>query len=277
MTARVRAESEPPAPARNLLRSPFGKKGDRNSEFERDNSYWSGYDKSRTYASSDRARARQTVGGVGGKLTTHRGKALDTTKGRRTNVSTTGVLDGGQIFAMGPDGALMTDDAHRRETRTDKRFHHSSFLGGGDVAAAGEIRAVKGQVEAISDRSGHYRPQTQHTFEAVKQLGALGVRPEALDVHLSEKGRGTLGTQRISGTELYGYESQMQANGVLKPWEGGSGVTGVEKEIRRRHDEKDDVLAELRTKTKGRRRELDKAAAPEKPGRRKPGRRRQAP
>jgi hypothetical protein len=37
-------------------------------------------------------------------------------------------------------------------------FHHSSFLSGGDVIAAGTIHLHDGDIQRISNSSGHYQP-----------------------------------------------------------------------------------------------------------------------
>ena len=38
------------------------------------------------------------------------------------------------------------------------KFHHSSFLSGEKVAAAGEISINKGIIKVVNNRSGHYMP-----------------------------------------------------------------------------------------------------------------------
>ncbi len=38
------------------------------------------------------------------------------------------------------------------------KFHHSSFLAGEKVAAAGEIYIERGVIKTITDGSGHYKP-----------------------------------------------------------------------------------------------------------------------
>lgn len=54
-------------------------------------------------------------------------------------------------------------------------FHHSSFLGGGNVAAAGEIVADDGEVRAISNKSGHYHPGEGHLVQFIHQLRRDGI------------------------------------------------------------------------------------------------------
>jgi hypothetical protein len=47
------------------------------------------------------------------------------------------------------------------------KFHHSSFLAGGDVLFAGEWETdAAGKIQKISNRSGHYRPQLVHLLKA---------------------------------------------------------------------------------------------------------------
>ncbi|WP_119726298.1 hypothetical protein [Thermomonospora amylolytica] len=54
-------------------------------------------------------------------------------------------------------------------------FHHSSFLAGGPVAAAGELRVVNGRLGLISDRSGHYQPPPEFRDRVVEMLRQAGV------------------------------------------------------------------------------------------------------
>ena len=49
-------------------------------------------------------------------------------------------------------------------------FHHSSFLGGEPVAAAGEIKVVAGRLESISNNSGHYMPEPGYLIQLFLEL-----------------------------------------------------------------------------------------------------------
>lgn len=44
------------------------------------------------------------------------------------------------------------------KNRAYGEFHHSSFLSGKKVAAAGEIKIEKGIIKLVTDESGHYKP-----------------------------------------------------------------------------------------------------------------------
>jgi len=73
--------------------------------------------------------------------------------------------DGFAIYVMGQDGRFYST-SHKIGL-----FHHSSFLGGGAVAGAGEIKVVGGTIQYITNKSGHYWPgdreltQTLHALE----------------------------------------------------------------------------------------------------------------
>ena len=52
-----------------------------------------------------------------------------------------------------------------------KSFHHSSFFGSGRVQAAGVLSiSTEGNISAISNSSGHYKPTVQHLVYAVQLL-----------------------------------------------------------------------------------------------------------
>ena len=52
------------------------------------------------------------------------------------------------------------------------RFHHSSFLEGGDVIGAGEWIVEKGQLRKISANSGHYQPTVDMLHRSVLYMAA---------------------------------------------------------------------------------------------------------
>lgn len=89
------------------------------------------------------------------------------------------------IFAMSDYGDLMATDQSAEmaknmarvdagETKDWEYFHHSSFFEGDDVAAAGEIEAQEGLIKRITPNSGHYTPETRHTWNAVNELALDG-------------------------------------------------------------------------------------------------------
>lgn len=100
-----------------------------------------------------------------GKLYTADGKPFDTSSG----VSAWGG-PGRAVFAMDEHGNIYASNYHARGL-----FHHSSFLAGGNVAAAGELEVIDGVLQLLTDRSGHYRPARGHTMQAINQLRSLGI------------------------------------------------------------------------------------------------------
>lgn len=90
---------------------------------------------------------------------------------------------GRAIFVMDEYGRIYASPYHLLG-----EFHHSSFLAGGAVAAAGEISAVQGQVQLISDHSTHYRPARRFTHQAVDSLLRQGISfdEQAVEYHYPE-------------------------------------------------------------------------------------------
>ena len=75
---------------------------------------------------------------------------------------------GWAIYVMAPDGKIY---AH---THKISRFHHSSFLAGGDVAGAGEIKVNNGRLTGITNKSGHYRPGPEYLVQVLKEFRERG-------------------------------------------------------------------------------------------------------
>src|SRR6185437_14900388 len=77
--------------------------------------------------------------------------------------------DGFAIYVMGQDGRFYST-SHKIGL-----FHHSSFMGGGAVAGAGEIKVTGGTVQYITNKSGHYTPGDRELTQTLHALqGASG-------------------------------------------------------------------------------------------------------
>ena len=66
-----------------------------------------------------------------------------------------------------------------------KTFHHSSFVAGKPVAAAGTITVCDGRLRAISNESGHYMPPPSTltcAMERLAELGVAGLQSVQLDI-----------------------------------------------------------------------------------------------
>jgi hypothetical protein len=107
-----------------------------------------------------------------GLLYTANGQLFDTRGGQT-------VWSGGgrAIFVMDQHGNLYASLGH-----SAGRFHHSSFLAGAPVAAAGELVVIDGVLQLLTDSSGHYRPERGHTLQAIDHLRRLGIPLSAAQV-----------------------------------------------------------------------------------------------
>ena len=76
-------------------------------------------------------------------------------------------------------------------------LHHSSFLAGESVLAAGKLMTSNGKVIFISNNSGHYRPPAQYLLQAIRHFHDLGVLSPDAVIECRHHGK------LISKTELY--------------------------------------------------------------------------
>jgi len=72
-----------------------------------------------------------------------------------SELETTQAGRGFAICAFVKDGEEGDFLAH---SHTLRRFHHSSFFAGEPVHFAGEIKVIKGRLEVLTHKSGHYKP-----------------------------------------------------------------------------------------------------------------------
>jgi hypothetical protein len=79
------------------------------------------------------------------------------------------------IYVMDGNGHLYASE-HRLGI-----FHHSSFLAGGDVAGAGEIKVERGVVKSVTNKSGHYTPTSEEMVQVFEELEARGVNLAAVE------------------------------------------------------------------------------------------------
>lgn len=77
--------------------------------------------------------------------------------------------EGWAIFVMSP-----TRNIYSASHKVGK-FHHSSFLAGGPVLAAGEWAVNNGKVVAITAKSGHYKPDEKMFYQMLLKLRRRGV------------------------------------------------------------------------------------------------------
>ncbi len=76
---------------------------------------------------------------------------------------------GSGIFVLSPEPRLYAGE------QVEGQFHHSSFLSGAPVLAAGEIKARNGELLEVSNSSGHYKPDMFRHYNMLLFLDQAGV------------------------------------------------------------------------------------------------------
>jgi hypothetical protein len=72
--------------------------------------------------------------------------------------------DGTAMYVMDNTGSIFAG------SQKVGRFHHSSFMAGGPVAAAGEMSLNNGTLKYINTFSGHYLPTPDHLTQVLQEL-----------------------------------------------------------------------------------------------------------
>ena len=80
------------------------------------------------------------------------------------------------IYVMSPDGTLYIGDKKK------ERFHHSSFLSGSAVIAAGSVCVEEGVLKELTPHSGHYRPSDDDFARCVQSFKDAGVPMEEVKI-----------------------------------------------------------------------------------------------
>jgi hypothetical protein len=145
------------------------------------------------YDKTPEAQARTQIKISGGKLKRNDDRDVDT----RDSVTFQKGL-GWEIFVIGPGG-----DIHMASHKIGK-YHHSSLLAAGSVAAAGMMRVSSGNLQELNNHSGHYAPQEEHIRQVVR--------------HLQKNNVPLNFTLEIAGKGKYNAEQYMKSSG-----EGGEG------------------------------------------------------
>ncbi len=100
-----------------------------------------------------------------GKLYRSDGSPFDT-----TSAATHHSGGGRAMYVMDGEGNIYASNI-----QTVGELHHSSFLGGANVAGAGEIKVENGVLKVISRKSGHYIPEDVHQQQVLNVLGLRGM------------------------------------------------------------------------------------------------------
>ena len=95
-----------------------------------------------------------------GLLVDYKGKIIDTRNGQTIKGGV-----GSGIFVMSPSGRIFLS-----QRQAVGKFHHSSFLKGKPVAAAGEISVIDGKIIMMNNSSGHYHPSPLSVDQVIIEL-----------------------------------------------------------------------------------------------------------
>ncbi len=68
-------------------------------------------------------------------------------------------------------------------------FHHSSFLAGRPVLAAGEMQVANGVLKVLTAKSGHYQPSMEQFVNGLKTLKRAGISLDRCEVEVYEGAR----------------------------------------------------------------------------------------
>lgn len=100
-----------------------------------------------------------------GKIYDSSGRPFDTTNAKSVHSGT-----GRAIYVMDEHGKIYASLEQKAG-----HFHHSSLAQGKPVAAAGELEVLEGELIAISDNSGHYKPDRIYSDQALMIFHERGV------------------------------------------------------------------------------------------------------
>jgi hypothetical protein len=114
---------------------------------------------------TDAERTSYKLHFIDGKIVDANGNLFDTSSGVSAHSG-----GGSAIFIMDGAGNFFASNTH-----AVGEFHHSSLASGNPVAAAGELRVEKGVLKGMTDKSGHYRPTTDMTDQAIEVLKSNGI------------------------------------------------------------------------------------------------------
>ncbi len=143
------------------------------------------------------------------------GKPLDTSKAQiDKSLDPASTLKGAFIFIMDENGEIYVADENLWNRVLN--FHHSSFLAGKPVAAAGEIAFSAGRVTNISNISGHYRPSEIYTYQVLLELKSQGMDVDHINIRFSDASYND-----IQGKDMLEYYREKNAKNTelsLKEW-----------------------------------------------------------
>ena len=137
------------------------------------NAKWQGKARSVTYYPDEETAAAD----YGYEIEGGRFVDLDTT-GVTSSAGWTGSKPERMIYTMDDQGDFrLADPRAEQAAHPGERVHHSTLVHGEAVSGSGEMKVRDGVVEAVSDKSGHYRPDFAMTQQVGQALDDQGSTP----------------------------------------------------------------------------------------------------
>jgi hypothetical protein len=122
------------------------------------------------------------------------------------------------IFVVSMEGAMY---AHKHEVGV---YHHSTFLSGSAVMAAGELCCERGVVKCVTGKSGHYVPSKENLAAFVRQFPMLPSKAVIIpDFSANPLPAYWMSEFRFSGSGAKGLK-RAQVDGALPGWAKNGGV-----------------------------------------------------
>lgn len=131
-------------------------------------------------------------------------------------------------FVIAPDGQVFAEnqaDMHQLidHTSVNATTHHSSFLSGAEVGGAGELKVdARGQLKEFTDRSGHYKPESEHTVDTLLELEGRGVDLDRVKFTRDRSTPGTTDNQVTGMANEFLQGANATENPVNNPWRGAA-------------------------------------------------------
>jgi hypothetical protein len=88
----------------------------------------------------------------------------------------------GFALSMGREFYMATHYGGFEDPRARLNFYHSAYLSGDAVLCTGSMLIDNGEVKAIKNDSGHYKPRLEHLVNIVQALGMYGIAPYKVKV-----------------------------------------------------------------------------------------------
>jgi hypothetical protein len=118
------------------------------------------------YWTQGQAEFRRLRLGSDGRIYDLNGKLFDTRAGVQLYRDGSVYRQGGRaIFVMDAYGNIWASNVQIVGV-----IHHTSFLRGGEIAAAGEIQVENGVLKLVADKSGHYFPTRDKAYQFEARL-----------------------------------------------------------------------------------------------------------